>query len=129
MYKQTVLLECSDETPKPEFTFATSATVDVARVYLMTEGDASLEAKIKLIRAIDGLEMDYDVFMPQSYQTYTLLDIPDVPVRDGDKFVCSVNEVGCRCTFSIECMADASIFPPPPEPAPEEPAEEPQLLE
>jgi hypothetical protein len=127
MYKQTVLLECSDETPKPEFTFASFATVDVARVYLMTEGDASLEAKIKLIRAIDGLEMDYDVFMPQSYQTYTLLDIPDVLVGEGDKFVCSVNEAGCRCSFSIECMSDASIYPPPP-PEPE-PVEEPELLE
>ena len=79
------------ETQEPTFEFLADARIDKGYMHLFTEGSPTLEATWKLT-AKSGAVSEYKCFMPDSYQNFEVIDVPDVEVKAGDKFAFSVND-------------------------------------
>ena len=67
---------------------------------------------------------EYVCAMPDSYQNFEVIDVPDVEVKAGDKFAFSVNDPECVCHFVLDCWAAASLWPAPEPEVPPEPQED-----
>ena len=130
--RQIVSVSRDAENPTPSFTFIHPARIDKGWMILFSEGSPTLEAKWTLtqVRPIDkdgNTEMtvtEYVCAMPDSYQNFEVIDVPDVEVQAGDRFDFSVNEPAASCVFVIECYAHACLVPAPVEEQVEDPVEE-----
>mgnify|MGYP003341813439 CR=1 FL=1 len=111
------------ETQEPTFEFLADARIDKGYMHLFTEGSPTLEATWKLT-AKSGAVSEYKCFMPDSYQNFEVIDVPDVEVKAGDKFAFSVNDPECVCHFVLDCWASASLWPAPEPEVPSEPQED-----
>jgi hypothetical protein len=120
-FRQIVSVSRDAENPTPSFTFIHPARIDKGWMMLFSEGSASLEAKWTLTKG-QAVVAEYVCAMPDSYQNFPVLDVPDVFVQAGDRFDFSVNDPACICHFAIEAYAVAALVPEPepePEPVPE----------
>lgn len=126
--RQIVTVTRDAENLTPSFTFLHAARIDKGWMLLFTEGSAALEAKWTLVQERDGqtTTTEYVCAMPDSYQNFPVLDVPDVFVQAGDRFDFSVNDDACVCAFAIEAYAHDWLVPAPvePEPVEEENADE-----
>ena len=117
--RQFVSIQLDAENPAPSFKFITPARIDIGRMLLLSEGTPTLEAKWRLtqVRPIDKdgntetTVTEYVCAMPDSYQNFEVIDVPDVEVQAGDRFDFSANE-DCACIFVLECFASDWLAPP-----------------
>jgi len=135
--RSVVIIRRDAEHPAPSFTFIANARIDVGYMHLYTEGSPTLEAKWSLVQTRrsgkDGeieetTVTEYVCPMPDSYQNFSVIDVPDVEVQTGDRFDFSVNDPECICEFVLDAYADGPLMLPEPAPEPEpEPSEEPEV--
>lgn len=103
--KQIITVHRNEKTQSPVFTFKYPARIDTGRVILFTEGSDTLKATLTIQAPGNDTSSVYEVFMPDSYQNFTLLDIPDVEVAEGTTIEFGVTEENTTCTFELVCYA------------------------
>lgn len=119
--RQIVTVHRDAETPTPSFVFLHPARIDKGWMMLFSEGSATLEAKWTLTQVRGAKDdepgettvTDFVCAMPDSYQNFPVLDVPDVFVQAGDRFDFSVNDDACVCAFAIEAYAHDWLVPAP----------------